>query len=174
MQGASRPADMAVRHKVKSRMEASDAHYLQVVLDPLKGSAHYKPKFGQGAREGGLTLEEFQSLYGGDPFYSWFGLDNLLMYAAHKAAGGMTSVCRQIGIGCERLFRRVLMDELGLSIQDAVWSYQVPLPLGRNKMLRLDGRVPLDAIGNGAKRERFREWMRHAAFQARVQSEGIR
>lgn len=27
-----------------------------------------------------------------------------MMYAAHKAAGGMTSVYRQIGIECERLY----------------------------------------------------------------------
>lgn len=34
------------------------------------------------------------------------------MYAAHKAAGGMTSVYRQIGIGCERLFRKLVSAEL--------------------------------------------------------------
>jgi len=30
-------------------------------------------------------LQEFQALYQADPFYNWFGLDNPLMYAAHKA-----------------------------------------------------------------------------------------
>jgi hypothetical protein len=34
-------------------------------------------------------------MYGADPFCSWVGLDSPLMYAAHKAAGGMTSVYRQ-------------------------------------------------------------------------------
>jgi hypothetical protein len=82
---------------------AEDARYLKAVLDPIKVCAHYKPKFGQGAKGGGLTLAQFQTLYQSDPFYSWFGLDNPLMYAAHKAAGGMTSVYRQIGIGCEKL-----------------------------------------------------------------------
>jgi len=31
-------------------------------------------------------------MYRSDPFYNWVGLDNPLMYAAHKAAGGMTSI----------------------------------------------------------------------------------
>lgn len=82
----------------------------------------------------------------------------------------MTSVYRQIGIGCERMFRRVLANELGLSATDVVWSYQVPLASGKTKTLKLDARVPLDAIGDDAKRERFREWMRAAASQAGVRS----
>ena len=85
-----------------------DLHYLAIVLDPIRVCARYKPKFGRGAKEEGLTLEQFQTLYHSDCFYRWFGLDNRLMYAAHKAAGGMTSVYRQIGIGCEKLFRTIL------------------------------------------------------------------
>ncbi|MCX6277959.1 MAG: hypothetical protein NT004_07665 [Bacteroidetes bacterium] len=42
--------------------------------------------------EDGVSLSGFLKLYGSDPFYSWIGLDSSLMYAAHKAAGGMTSV----------------------------------------------------------------------------------
>ena len=151
-------------------MESDDAQYLKVVLDPIRVCAHYKPRFGQGAKGGGLTLPQFQSLYGSDPFYSWFGMNNPLMYAAHKAAGGMTSVYRQIGIGCEKMFRRVLANELGLSATDVVWSYTVPLPSGKTKTLHLDGRVPLESITDTAKRERFREWMRSAATQAGVSS----
>jgi hypothetical protein len=107
-------------------MSTSDAAYLKMVLDPIRVCAHYKPKFGQGIGEG-LTLDHFQTLYRGDPFYNWFGLDNPLMYAAHKAAGGMTSVYRQIGIGCERLCRHVIKDALGLTATDVVWSYKIPL-----------------------------------------------
>lgn len=147
-------------------MSTEDAHYVKAVLDPIRVCAHYKPKFGQGAKGGGLTLAQFQTLYGSDPFYGWIGLDNPLMYAAHKAAGGMTSIYRQIGIGCEKVFRRVLMDELGLSAKDVVWSYKVPLESGKTKTLKLDGRVPLAAIAGAAKRERFREWMRAVAAQA--------
>jgi hypothetical protein len=151
-------------------MTGNDAQYLKVVLDPIRVCASYRPKFGQGARGGGLTLPQFQSLYGSDPFYSWFGLENPLMYAAHKAAGGMTSIYRQIGIGCEKLFRRILVLELGLSATDVVWSYELPLSSGRTRTLHLDGRVPLAAIQDRAKRDRFREWMREAASQAGVSS----
>jgi hypothetical protein len=129
----------------------------------LRVCAHYKPKFGQGAKGGGLTLEQFRTLYQGDPFYSWFGLDNPMMYAAHKAAGGMTSVYRQIGIGCEKLFRTVLKDSLGLAATDVTWSYEILLPSGKTRTLYLDGRVPLDKIANKAKRERFQAWMKDAS-----------
>ncbi len=140
-----------------------DAHYLQIVLDPIRVCASYKPKFGQGAGRAGLTLQQFQKLYQSDAFYSWFGLDNPLMYAAHKAAGGMTSIYRQIGIGCERLFRQILEDALGLSSADVTWSYEVPLPSGKTRVLHLDGRIPLKKIADPGKRERFRSWMKQAA-----------
>lgn len=144
-------------------MKKDDAAYLALVLDPIKICATYKPKFGQGAKGGGLTLEQFQTLYQSDPFYSWFGLDNPMMYAAHKAAGGMTSIYRQIGIGCERLFRTVLRDSLSLQDADVSWSYEVLLPSGKTRTLYLDGRVPLEKIPDRAKRKQFHEWMKQSA-----------
>lgn len=145
-------------------MSSEDDRYLKIVVDPIRVCAHYRPKFGQGAKSnGGLTLAQFQTLYQGDPFYSWFGLDNPLMYAAHKAAGGMTSVYRQIGIGCEKLFRTVLKDSLGLADADVTWSYEVPLPSGKTRTLYLDGRVPLDKISDAGQRARFHQWMQTAA-----------
>lgn len=144
-------------------MKQNDAKYLNLVLEPIKVCAHYKPKFGQGAKNGGLTLVQFQSLYQADPFYSWFGLDNPLMYAAHKAAGGMTSVYRQIGIGCEKLFRTIIKDALELDATDVVWSYDMLLFSGKTRTLHLDGRVPLEKIKDSAKRERFRIWMKDSA-----------
>lgn len=148
----------------------NDAKYLELVLEPIRVCAHYKPKFGQGAKGGGLTLEQFQSLYQGDSFYSWFGLDNPMMYAAHKAAGGMTSVYRQIGIGCEKLFRTVLKDSLGLAASDVTWSYEVQLPSGKTRTLYLDGRVPLDKISDRAKRGRFQAWMKDSSKAIGVDS----
>lgn len=141
----------------------NDAKYLELILDPIRICAKYKPKFGQGANGNGLTLAQFRTLYQADPFYNWFGLDNPLMYAAHKAAGGMTSVYRQIGIGCERLFRNILKDSLGLSVTDTAWSYLVPIPSGKTRTLYLDARVPLDKISDKIKRDRFRAWMKTAA-----------
>lgn len=144
-------------------MSAEDAHYLKTILDPIRVCAHYKPKFGQGAKGAGLTLSQFQTLYQGDPFYSWFGLDNPHMYAAHKAAGGMTSVYRQIGIGCEKLFRTILKDSLELTAEDVIWSYGLPLATGKSRTLYLDGRVPLDKIPDPKKRARFHLWMKNYA-----------
>lgn len=144
-------------------MQLKDAEYLDLVLAPIRTCARYKPKLGQGSRKQGLTLQQFQSLYQSDPFYSWFGLDNPLMYAAHKAAGGMTSVYRQIGIGCERLFRALLRDALGLSDTDVSWSYRVRLPNGRTRTLYLDARIPLDKVANRERRDRLRSWMRRSA-----------
>lgn len=57
-------------------MSGTDDQYVQIILDAIRVCAQYKPKFGQGAKSGGLTMEEFQELYQGDSFYSWFGLDN--------------------------------------------------------------------------------------------------
>lgn len=149
-------------------MNSEDERYLKTVLDPIQVSAHYKPRFGRGAKATGLTLEQFQVLYHSDRFYSWFGLDNPLLYAAHKAAGGMTSVYRQIGMGCEKLFRTILKESFQLSATDVTWSYKVPRQNGGTRTLHLDGRVPLDKVANPAKRERFRDWMRRSAAQAGV------
>ncbi len=140
-----------------------DEEYMQIVLDAIKVCAQYRPKLGQGSKGGGITLEQFRELYQGDPFYTWFGLDNPMMYAAHKAAGGMTSVYRQIGTGCERLFRKVITDSFALSEEDMNWSYQLRLPSGRKRILSLDGRIPLDEIDDSEQRERFRDWMNRSA-----------
>ena len=144
-------------------MRAIDDEYLQIVLDAVRVCAQYKPKFGQGVKGEGLTFEQFRELYQRDVFYSWFGLVNPMMYTAHKMAGGMTSVYRQIGIGCERLFRRVVKDSLELSEEDVTWSYQVTLANGRKRTLYLDGRVPLEKISDKGKRDRFHKWMRDSA-----------
>jgi hypothetical protein len=150
-------------------MTGEDARYLKTVLDPIRVCARYKPKFGQGAKGNGLTLDEFRTLYQSDPFYSWFGLDNPLMYAAHKAAGGMTSVYRQIGIGCEKLFRTILKDSFKLDPADVTWSYDVPRSGGKTRTLHLDGRVPLERIPDPAKRELFHDWMRRSAAKVGVE-----
>ena len=65
-------------------MTADDGEYLKTILDSVRVCTTYRPKFGQGGRTG-LTFLDFQELYRGDPFYSWFGLDNPM--AAHKTAG---------------------------------------------------------------------------------------
>lgn len=144
-------------------MQQRDQVYLELILEPIRACAQYKPKFGQGNKGDGLTLEQFQERYRSDPFYSWFGPYDPKIYAAHKAAGGMTSIYRQIGIGCERLFRAILRDSLNLSQEDVTWSYQLTLPTGKKRVLSLDGRILLDRIADDKKRERVREWMSKSA-----------
>nr|MCM0589776.1 hypothetical protein [Gloeotrichia echinulata DEX184] len=78
--------------------------YLNILLQPIKLCSEYTPKFGT-SNQKGTTLIEFKDLYGSDPLYHWIGFDSDFMYAAHKAAGGITSLYRQLGIGCERLIR---------------------------------------------------------------------
>lgn len=144
----------------------TDAKYLDTVLNPVRVCANYRPMFGQG-KGAGLSLEQFQALYQSDPFYRWFGLDNALMYAAHKAAGGMTSVYRQIGIGCERLVRQVIRDTLKLSDEDSVWSYQVPAQNG-SRTLSLDARIPTASIADPDARARFSAWLKDTATRLGV------
>lgn len=144
-----------------------DDRYFSLIQRSLAVCMNYRPKFGQG-RKAGLTLEEFRTLYRGDPFYMWFGLDSPMLYAAHKAAGGMTSVYRQIGTGCERLFRQVLQDTLGLTAEQAEWSYQIPGHTGKQRKLSLDGRIPLAAIADPNKAATVRSWLREAASELKV------
>jgi hypothetical protein len=135
-----------------------DKAYLKIVVDSVRVCANYRPKLGQGSG-GGYALADFQRLYGADPFYSWFGLDHPLMYAAHKAAGGMTSIYRQIGIGCEHLFNQILQDQLKLSADEASWSYNIAVAGGGKRTLYLDGRIPVAKIPNPSVRKSIRNWM---------------
>lgn len=139
-----------------------EERYFQLFVTALRSCAQYKPMFGKG-RKGGLTLEQFQQMYETDPFYHWVGLDSSLMYAAHKAAGGMTSIYRQLGIGGEWVFRNVLRDSLNLSATEAVWSYQVPVAKGKSRTLTLDGRIQFDHIKSLASREHVKQWAEEAA-----------
>ncbi len=144
-----------------------DEKYFELIQRALAVCRNYRPKFGQG-RKAGLTLDEFRTLYQSDPFYSWFGLDSPLLYAAHKTAGGMTSVYRQIGTGCERLFRQLLQDSLGLNPEQVEWSYLVPGSGGKPRKLSLDGRIPLSSISDRAAVGRVRLWLRDAANVLKV------
>lgn len=150
-----------------------DRRYLELLVQPIRVCVGYMPKFGR-ARGTGTTLSDFQTLYGQDPFYAWFGLDNPLMYAAHKAAGGMTSIYRQIGIGCERLFREILRDELRLTAEQCRWSYVTKGATGRTRTLSLDARIPLESVGETRRRKLISAWMRQVAQESNVNERIIR
>ena len=127
-------------------------------MNAVRVCTDYRPKFGRG-KKAGYSLEEFVALYSADSFYSWFGIASPLMYAAHKAAGGMTSVYRQIGIGCQQAISLILCDCLELLPDDVKWSYTIPGAGQKERRLSLDGRIPLDHIGPASKREVLRDWV---------------
>ncbi|GBC61627.1 hypothetical protein DENIS_2589 [Desulfonema ishimotonii] len=144
-------------------MTTNEQQYLEIFLEPVRKCKNYKPKFGQGNQKQGFSLNEFKALYGADPFYSWIGLDADLMYAAHRAAGGMTSVYRQIGIGCERLFRKIIINTTGYTDPEyATWSYTAKTRSGRTKKLSLDGRLELSEIK-----------IQEVHFQCKTMDEGV-
>ena len=149
-------------------MPQSDEQYVGLFLAPLMECASYRPAFGQSGDEG-VDLVSFQSLYGSDPLYHWVGLDSELMYAAHKAAGGMTSIYRQLGTGCERLFRQIIKDELRLSDEQAAWSYEYDKGDGNRAVHTLDARITIADVKNKDARERLQEWVQVAAMSLGLQ-----
>ena len=107
-----------------------------------------------------MSLEEFHAAYSADLLYSWIGLDSPAIYAAHRAAGGITSIYRQIGMGCERLFQTMLRDTLGLTREQTSWQYRVPRPDGAgHRTLRLDGRIDLEYLDDNDARTRVQNWI---------------
>lgn len=136
-------------------MENED-HLLEIFLEPLRECMGYKPKFGRSDKEG-LDLLGFQNIYGQDLFYSTLGLDIEPMYLAHKASGGITSIYRQLGVGCERVFRTILMNELKLTDEDVNYSYDKMRSDGSVQKLSLDARIPVNSVTSPAK-ERIIEW----------------
>jgi hypothetical protein len=135
---------------------------LAYIVNAIRVCADYRPKLGHGTDKG-YSLAEFQKMYRSDPFYNWVGLDNPLMYAAHKAAGGMTSIYRQIGIGCEKLVRRILQDSLALSENDVKWSYTIKKGRGKTRTLYLDARIPTDSVADIARRAAIEQWIAETA-----------
>jgi hypothetical protein len=144
----------------------TDETYLQLFLEPIIKSKNYRPKFGVGGKEDGVSLDKFLTLYGSDPFYAWIGLNSDLMYAAHRAAGGMTSLYRQIGIGCEVLFRQIITDQTGYDDPAlASWSYATTTPSGKTKTLKLDARLEISQINNSLVATAVQQWMRGMCAQ---------
>lgn len=149
---------------------ARDRYYLELFTSAVEKCANYRPALGQG-RAGGVSLEEFQRLYSADPFYAWIGLNSPLMYAAHKAAGGMTSIYRQIGIGCERIFQAILRDRLGLTTGQVAWAYQAIGPNDKSVTRKLDGRINITDVADPGARERVEKWFGEVAAKLLVTSD---
>lgn len=153
-------------------IELTDDHLLlEIFLIPLRKCARYKPAFGQAERNG-LSLLEFQQLYSQDIFYSWIGLNDPNIYAAHKAAGGLTSVYRQLGVGCERLFQTVLMRNLNLNYEQINWQFLYAKPDGSSGVHTLDARITVEDL-EGVVSTRFAEWIQVAHASVRFGTNAI-
>lgn len=143
-------------------MIKTDKEYLEIFLAPLRVCAEYFPAFGTSGREG-LSLADFQRLYSDDEFYSWIGLDSPLVYAAHKASGGLTSIYRQIGIGSERLLREIVKDQLGLSDEQVEWKYEYSKTRRQKAFHILDARISLADLPDDDAVSRMAGWLSSAA-----------
>lgn len=150
----------------------SDDRYLQLLLKALRICTRYTPKFGRS--KAGLSLNDFQSLYRNDPFYQWLGLNHPLVYSAHKAAGGITSLYRQLGIGCQWVFNQILQDYLGLSQDEIMWKYVVPGNQGSPRFLTLDARIDLNHVRDSNRKKRLKDWVRGIAHELLLPHETIR
>ena len=156
-------------------MNERDEKYLEVFLSPLLVCADYLPAFGTSGKAG-LSLSDFQKLYGGDEFYSWIGLDSPLVYAAHKASGGLTSIYRQIGVGAERLLREIIQDEFSLSQKAVEWKYEYNKTRKKKAFHILDARISIEDIWDAIQRKRMKAWLvkarKSAHGDARTQLRG--
>lgn len=136
----------------------SDDCYLELFLSPLSVCSAYLPAFGTSGNAG-LGYSDFQKLYGADVFYSWIGLDSPLIYAAHKASGGLTSIYRQIGVGAERLLREIIRDNLQLSQENVHWQYEYSKARRKKAHHILDARISLEEVVDEVKQARIRDWL---------------
>ncbi len=139
-----------------------DKNYREILLEPMRSCANYKPAFGHAGDEG-VSLDGFKALYGADPLYHWVGLDSEFMYTAHKAAGGMTSVYRQLGTGCERFVRAIMKDEFRLSEEQINWSYEVKGNDGTSRTLTLDARLDFADLAGNPRAEELKSWTKEVA-----------
>ena len=152
---------------------SNEERYLNLLLDPLDKCADYKPKFGSDKKKS-VSLEQFRVLYGGDPFYHWIGLDSDSMYAAHKAAGGMTSIYGQIGRGCEKLFRAVIQDALGLSPRQVDWAYEIEKQDQTKATIALDARIDIEHVADDTVKARISDWLKRAGTFLNMSEERIK
>lgn len=146
-----------------------DTKYLNLLLEPIRLCSEYTPKLGTSSKKGN-TLSEFKSLYGSDPLYHWIGFDSDLMYAAHKAAGGITSLYRQLGLGCERLVREIIADNLSLNKEQVTWGYEIQKEDGVTAKLTLDAKISLNDIKDSHIHDTVNEWLQLSSMRLGIDS----
>jgi hypothetical protein len=88
----------------------------------------------------------------------------------------MTSVYRQIGKGCENLFREIIIDSTKYANRtSAAWSYVTKTSAGKDKTLSLDGRLEFDDICDPAVKVRVMNWVTEycRVIKATVPARGV-
>jgi hypothetical protein len=146
----------------------NDDHYREVLLRPLRVCLNYFPTIDNKVVDANGFIDHYNS----DPFYNWMGLASNELFSAHKVSGGITSFYRQLGIGVERLFREILINNLMLSEDDVKWSYTIE-ESGKPKKLTLDGRIPLDSLSELHK-IRMINWISSVKSQFNMKHAGDR
>jgi hypothetical protein len=127
----------------------------------------YKPAFGTSAPVSDL---EFVDRYAADFFYNSVGLAIKEMYVAHKAAGGITSFYRQLGVSCEALTQSVFVEELGIVRENVRWSYQLATGgSGDDRTLTLDARLAPSEVQDIARRQKIQGWLLSAASAVNIE-----
>ncbi len=143
--------------------------YVDSFLRPMRQCLAYKPAFGTSFPVSDI---EFVERYAGDFFYNSVGLAIREVYAAHKAAGGITSFYRQLGVACEVLTQSVFIEELGVVRTDVRWSYQLATgSAGKDCTLTLDARLAPSEVKDAERRRIVREWLLGAASSVGVESD---
>jgi hypothetical protein len=133
-----------------------EQRYLGYLVDAIRVAARKPPQFGTGRD---VSLDEFRSLYGDDPFYAWIGFDSDLLYAAHKAGAAMTSLYRKLGDGCQELWRAIIRDQFAVENKDAMWEYTVATDRGPRRRT-LDGRIDVLDFPDSVALRRFQnDWL---------------
>jgi hypothetical protein len=89
--------------------ETSPEAYLDILAGPLIATRRY----------------EKREMPQADPFMHWFGLNTSIVSSARARAGLVTSIYRQIGLGCERLLVRLVQDKFGIPSGSCAWSQVV-------------------------------------------------
>lgn len=140
-----------------TQLFSNDAKFLEIFLSPLRTCLDYTPAFGRGKSNKGTSFNAFEEIYGNDPFYAWLGLNCEEVFAAHKAAGGLTSIYRQLGTGSERLFRAIISEEYKLTDKQLDWSYKYQIDAKKEGVHTLDAKISKNDL-LPKKQQNFNNW----------------
>ena len=80
----------------------------------------------------------------------------------------MTSIYRQIGIGCEAPFAE-FSGFSGLTYEDVKWSYTLPKSEGKTRTLYFRYRIPMEKVGDIYRRNIVKQWIRQAALRMEIE-----